>query len=198
MERALCRRAVTEEGDGDAVPSADLRRRGRTDGDGQPGRHDPVGAEDPEGRVGDVHRAAATSVGAIGPAHELGEHPERIQTFGQAVPVSAMGGRDDVVGSQRPAGADRRRFLSDGEVHEAGNEAVAVEVGDALLEAPNAQHALLHFQQVGARRDRRKLRWRSSPTCTVLTGTRGSLMSGRIEITESSLIADEMVDYQRV
>ena len=32
-------------------------------------------------------------------AHELGEHPERVEPLGQAVAVAAVGGRDDVVGA---------------------------------------------------------------------------------------------------
>ena len=32
------------------------------------------------------------------PAHELGEHAERVQPLGETVTVTAMGRRDDVVG----------------------------------------------------------------------------------------------------
>ena len=63
--------------------------------------------------------------------------------------MAAVGGGDDVVGSQGPAGADGRRFLPNGQVHEAGHQPVAVELGHAFLEAADEQHAPLHFEQVG-------------------------------------------------
>ena len=124
-------------------------RHGGTVGDRKAGRHDAVGPEDPEPGVGDVHRAAAAPVGSLVPGHQLGEHAHGIQALGQAVAVAAVGGGDDVVGAQRPARADGRRLLADGEVDEAGDQAVAVELGDPLLEAADQHHAALHLQQVG-------------------------------------------------
>ena len=149
MERALRRRAVAEEGHGDAVVAAQLGRRGGADGDGQAGGDDAVGAEDAELRVGDVHGAAAAAVGALGAAHQLGEHAERIEPLGQAVAVAAVGGGDDVIGAQGPAGADGCRLLPDREVHETGYQPVAVELGHAFFEAADEQHAALQLQQVG-------------------------------------------------
>ena len=40
-------------------------------------------------------------------AHQLGEHPERVEALGQAVTVAAVGRGDDVGRAQRPARADR-------------------------------------------------------------------------------------------
>ena len=110
-----------------AVVGSELGRGRGSHRDGKTGGNDPVRAEDPDVRVGDVHRAAATAVGALVLGHQLGEHAERVEALGQAVAVPAVRRRDDVVGTERPARADRGGLLPDREVHEAGDLAVAVE-----------------------------------------------------------------------
>ncbi len=77
-----------------------------------------------------------------------------IEALGEAVAVAAMGRGDDVVVAQRPARADGGRLLPDGEVDEAGHEAVAVQRGDALLEPADERHAAVHLQQVRVREHR--------------------------------------------
>ena len=67
VERALRRRAVAEERHRDAAVGAELGGRRRADRDRHAGGHDPVGAEDPELGIGDVHRAAAAAVRALRP-----------------------------------------------------------------------------------------------------------------------------------
>ena len=62
MEGALGDGTVPEEGNGNATVRSELGRRRGPDGDGKTGGHDPVGAEDPDAGVGDVHRAAPTTV----------------------------------------------------------------------------------------------------------------------------------------
>ena len=96
MERALRHRAVAEERDRHAPVGTELRRGGGADRDRQARGHDPVGAEDADGRIGDVHRASAAAVRARVLAHQLGEHPERLQALGEAVPVAAMRRRDHI------------------------------------------------------------------------------------------------------
>ena len=96
MERAVRDRAVAEERNRDTAVGPELRGCGRADRDRQAGRDDSVGAEDPEVRIGDVHRAAPPTVRALVLAHELGEHAERVETLGETVAVAAMGRRDDV------------------------------------------------------------------------------------------------------
>ena len=162
VERALGHRTVAEEGHGDAAVGPQLRRRRRPDGDGQAGRHDAVRPEDPERRVGDVHRAPAAAVGALVPGHQLGEHPERVQPLGQAVAVAAMGRGDDVGGPERPAGPHRGRLLPDRQVDEPGHLARSVQRGHPLLEPPDHQHPPVHLEQVvgGSHRP-----------CIVLVGT---------------------------
>ena len=109
----------------------------------------PLAPKMPSVGIRDVHRAAAAAVGAAVLGHQLGEHAERVEALGQAVAVAAMSRGDDVVGAQRPAGADSRGFLADREVDEARDLAVAVERGDALLEAADDEHPAVHLDQLG-------------------------------------------------
>ena len=134
MERTLRRCAVSEEPHRDVTVGPKLRCRRRSDGNRQARGHDAVGAEDPEFRVGDVHRAAAAAIRALVLAHELGEHPGRVESFGQTVAVAAVGGGDDVRRPQWPACADRRSLLPDRKVDEAGDLAIAIEIGNPLFE----------------------------------------------------------------
>ena len=129
---------------------AQLSRHRGTVGDRKPGGHDAVRAEDAQPGVGDVHGPAATSVGSLVLGHQLGEHAQRVQALGQAVAVAAVRRGDHVVAPQGPARPDGGRLLADGEVHEAGDQTVAVEVGHALLEPADEQHLALHLDQVVA------------------------------------------------
>ena len=162
VERALRHRAVAEERHRHAAVGAELRGRRRAHRDRQTGRDDPVGAEDAEVGVGDVHRTAAAAVRARVLAHQLGEHPERVETLGQAVTVAAMGRRDHVGGAQRPTRPDRRRLLPDRQVHEAGHLAVAVERRHPLLEPADQEHPPVHLEEVGVGERGRSRRSRSA------------------------------------
>ena len=171
VERALRRRAVTEEGHRDAAVRPELRRRRRAHGDGQARGDDAVRPEDPELRVGDVHGAPAAAVRALVLPHQLGEHADRVQALGQAVAVPAVRGGDDVRRAQRPARPDRRRLLPDGEVHEAGDLPVAVERGDPLLEPPDDQHPAVHLDEVDHREGGGRGETDGHGRCIVLVGT---------------------------
>jgi hypothetical protein len=46
------------------------------------------------------------------PSHEFREHGSHVEPLGHDVPVSAVRGRDDVVGAQLRAHADRHRLLA--------------------------------------------------------------------------------------
>ena len=148
MERSLGDGAVAEEGHRHLLAAADLRRRGCTHRDGQSRGDDAVGAKDPDSGIRDVHRATPTMVRSFGASHELREHAERIEPFGQAVSMATMSGRDDIVRSQGPAGADRRGLLADRQVNETRNEPVPVEARDPVFEAADEEHALLHLEQI--------------------------------------------------
>jgi hypothetical protein len=83
--------------------------------------------------------------------HQFGEHPERVQTLGQAVTVTAVRGGDDVAGSQGPTRPDRRGLLSDREVNESGDFAVAIEHSYPLFKTADHQHPAIHLDEVGDR-----------------------------------------------
>jgi len=95
-----------------------------------------------------VHRTAPATIRSVAPTHQLREHAERVEPLGQAVAVAAMGGSDDVVRSQRPAGADRRSLLADRQVDEARYEPVTVEPRDTFFEAADEEHPLVHLKQI--------------------------------------------------
>ena len=125
--------------------------RRRSDGDRQPGRHDAIRPEDADAGIGNVHGATTTPVGAGVLAHQLREHPERSEAFGEAVPMAAMGRGDDVGRAQGPACPNGRSLLAGREMDEPGYLAVAIERGHSLLEAADHQHAAVHLEQVVAR-----------------------------------------------
>jgi hypothetical protein len=162
VEGAVGYRAVTEKRHRHrAVASQQGCRRG-SHRDRQAGRDDAVGAEDPDRRIGDVHRARAPAVRALVLGHELGEHPGRVETFREAVAVATMGRGDHVVRAEWPARADGRRLLSDREVHEPRYLTVAVQRCDAFLEPSDHEHPPMHLEEVGVA---------EHETCIVLTGT---------------------------
>ena len=180
VERALGHGAVAEERHRDAAVGPQLRRRRRADRDRQAGGHDAVGAEDPEVRVGDVHRAAAAAVGALVLGHQLGEHPERVEALGQAVAVAPVGRGDDVgraaAASTRPT-ADASCPIE--RCTKPGHLAVAVERGHPLLEAAD------HAASAGASRARSSVRTAIEPMyCTGRYKT-GATMTEQIEIPAS-------------
>ena len=151
MERALRRRAVAEERHGDPVVAAQLRCGPRSHRDGQARGHDPICAEDPEFRVGDVHGTTAAAVRPLVLGHQLGEHPERVHALGEAVAVATVGRRDDIGRAQWPARAHRRRLLPDREVHEAGHLTVPIERGHPLFETADEQHPAVHLDELDVR-----------------------------------------------
>ena len=174
VEGTVGHRAVAEERHYDAAISSQLCRRRCTDRDRQAGSHDPVGAEDADRRVHDVHRPAAPAVRSLVLAHELGEHPEHVQTLREAVAVAAMGGRDHIVRRRGASRAHGRRLLPDREVHEARYLAVAVQGSHALLEPADHEHPPMHLEEVGVR---------EHEPCIVLVGTN---REGRCPIRSTS------------
>jgi hypothetical protein len=156
VECALGHGAIPEERHDHAAVASQLGCRRRPDGDGEPGGHDPVGAEDADAGVGDVHRSTPTPVGAPVLAHQLREHPERVEALGQAVPVPAVVRGDHVVGPERPARAHGGGLLPGGQMHEPRHLTVAVERRDPLFEASDPQHSTVHLQSViSGERERR-------------------------------------------
>ena len=171
VEGALCHGAVTEERHGHAAVGAQLRCRRRPRRDRHAGGNNAVGPEDADPRVGDVHGAAAAAVRALVLAHQLREHPGRLQALGQTVAVAAVGRGDHVRRAQGPAGTDGGGLLPGGEVDEAGDLTVPVERGHAFLEAADQQHPALHLHEVHRREIGGSRAIDGHQTCTVLVGT---------------------------
>ena len=100
-----------------------------------------------------VHRAALALGNAGGAAGQLGHDHLGVDAIGEHVAVVAIAG-DDAVASDlhRRLQADRDRFLADVEVAEAADQAEAVELPGALLEAADEQHLLVEVEQLVLRR----------------------------------------------
>jgi hypothetical protein len=150
VERTLRRRPVTEERHDDVAAFAQLGGHGSPVGDRKARRDDAVCTEDAQSRIGDVHGSTAASVRPAVLCHQFGEHPLGVEALGQAVAMAAVGRGDHVLAPERPAGPDGGSLLADGEMDEAGNKPIAVEVGHALFEPADQQHLALHLDQIVA------------------------------------------------
>ena len=150
VEGAGGHRAVSEERDHHAVLAASGERVGGADRDRQAGSDDAVRAENADRRSGDVHRPTPASAGARLLAHQLGQHPTRVESLGEHVTVPAMGRGDDVIGPGVEQRADGAGLLTDRRVHEAGDLPVLVEHGDALLHPADDGHPEVGVEQLHA------------------------------------------------
>jgi hypothetical protein len=140
VEGPLVDRALAEEGGGDASLAKQLARHPSADRERQAGADDRVRTEHPARGVGDVHRAALAVADALAAGEQLGHHPVDLHAAGEAVTVAAVGGGHVVALRQRGADAGGDRLLAERGVDEAGDLAVAVELGDARLEGPDQGH----------------------------------------------------------
>ena len=87
-----------------------------------------------------VHRAAL-ALGIAGAATgQFGHHALGVHAGGQHVAVVAIGGDDGVLGLDGRLHADDDGFLADVEMAESADQAHAVELARALLEAADQQH----------------------------------------------------------
>ena len=111
--------------------------------------------------VGDVHRTALAAAVALLLAEQLAEHPLDGRALRQAVAVSAVRARDEVVAPERLADADGDSLLADVEVRETWHLGRAVELVDPLFEGTDALHLLVHAERkVGSDQWRRHCRGR--------------------------------------
>jgi hypothetical protein len=141
VKGAFVVRAVAEERHRHRAGPPLLGAQRGADRDRQPAANDAIRAEIALGRVGDVHRAAASlAISAFAP-EELGEHRLEFSPFGDAMTVAAMGRGDPVGVAERHARSDRRRLLSDRQVHRAVTQAADIRVFRRLLETADAMHA---------------------------------------------------------
>ena len=144
MEGAAVGSTVAKEHHGDLVVLQDHLIGQRSAG-GQvvAAAHDAVGAQHTHREVRDVHRAAAALAQAGLLAEDLSHHPVHISALGHAVAMAAVGGLDHVVLPQSRADACGDGFLTDVQVHEAGDLTVQKVVLHALLELADRAHGLV-------------------------------------------------------
>jgi hypothetical protein len=140
-------RALAGERHGDRAGAASSGRQTGADRDRQPRADDPVGTEDAEARVGDVHRAPLAVAGSGGAAEKLRHHRHRVGSLGQAVAVPAVRRGDVVVLLERRADPACHRLLTDRDVDEAGDVAIAELARDAGLERPDPGHLTQVLEQ---------------------------------------------------
>ena len=140
MEGADVRRAVAEEGDGDARLVAQLERKRGAGDRRQPAADDGVRAEVPALDVVQVHRAAVAVRAALELAVELGHQLVRVRPLRERVAVRAVRRGDDVAVLERAADADGDGLLADRDVEEARQLAGAEALLDLLLEAADQEH----------------------------------------------------------
>src|SRR5262249_52323259 len=115
-----------------------------------------------------VHRAAVAVRAALGLAVQLGHQLIGMRPLRERVPVSAMGGGDDVAVLERAANADRTGLLADRDVKESGQLSCAEALLDLLLETADQEHLPQHVLQVAFRQACALFDLCHGPECTVL------------------------------
>src|SRR5207249_11526105 len=134
VEQSLPQRPIAEEAHRDLTAAAHLRRQRGAGRDARGAADDRVGAEVARLRIRGVHRAALAAAVARLLAEQLGEHAVDRRALGQAVAVTAMRARDEVVAAQRLADADGHGLLAYIKVGQARHLGALVELVHLLLE----------------------------------------------------------------
>src|SRR3984893_5881131 len=140
VDLALVGAAVTKIGQRDVLVAVVLVHEGEARADRHLGADDAVAAVEILLAAEHVHRAAL-ALGIAGAATgQLGHHALGVHAGGQHVAVIAVGGDDGVLGVDGRLHADDDGFLADVEMAEPADQAHAVELAGALLEAADQQH----------------------------------------------------------
>ena len=149
VECPLVDPAVAEEAHRHAIGAAVTGRQRGTRGYPEPTADDAVGAQHPQREVGHVHRASPAPAGAIGSPVELGHQRGGRHALGQGVPVTPVGGRDVVIGSEAGTDAGGDGLLAQVGVDEPGELARLEQLLDAALEHPDQHHGPVQSQGLG-------------------------------------------------
>src|SRR5882757_1243959 len=140
VDLALVGAAVAEIGQRDVLGAVVLVRESEARADRHLGADDAVAAIEILLAAEHVHRAAL-ALGIAGAATgQLGHHALGVHAGGQHLAVVAVGGDDGVLGLDGRLHAHDDGFLADIEMTEAADQAHAVELAGALLEAADQQH----------------------------------------------------------
>ena len=127
----------------------ELKGQGRARGDGDARADDPVGPEDAQVLVGDVHRPALAFAVARRPGVKLGEHGAERASFGEDVAVATVRPDDVVVALEGRADPDRDSLLADVSVEEARQLSRLKKLDGLLLEEPDAEHVFVQAEIEG-------------------------------------------------
>ena len=147
MSRALAGGAVAEESDRRLLRPVQLRGQRRAARMREPGADDPVAAEDVQGQVGDVHRAAEPLAVTRSLPEHLGHHPAEIGSGRDQVAVRAVMADEIVRVAHDAGGADCDRLLSDAAVRRPEDDALLKELRGAVFEAADQHHQAVLLEQ---------------------------------------------------
>ena len=144
---ALVDGPVAKKGHTDAALALPLGGEGTAGGDADPAAHDPVGAQDAQRDVCNVHLAALAAAVAGHAAHHFGHHGFHPAAFCDDMAVAAMRAGDGVILAQGCTHAHGGGFLSVGQVRQAGHQALAINVEYGFLEDPDGEHLAVNLEQ---------------------------------------------------
>ena len=147
VKAAVIDRAITEEGYPDIVGALHLLAHPDARGMADAGRDNPVGAEQADRAVVEMHRPTAPAAAAVGLAEEFGHQQVRVHPLGQRMAVTTVGRGDPVARPQQRTGADRDRFLADVEMQEAGRLALTAGNLGRGFEPAQQHHAAVKREQ---------------------------------------------------
>src|SRR5262249_22340997 len=144
VKGAFLGRAVAEKCRDDPVLTASSDSKGVTDCDRYRGSHHGRSAKHIMGRVDQMHRTARASGASSKLAVKLGHQGIHVPTFGEIDRVSAIGSRDDIIGSQNVANTDCNCLLADGKVYRAFYVVTRIYASDLLLNVPDVPQAAIN------------------------------------------------------
>ena len=140
QQHPLVNRPIAEKRHRNSRLAAHLEHIGRPAGHRRPGPDNAIGAKNPEVKVGDMHRAAASLVITALLAEQFRQHARRITALGQDMAMAAMGAGDHVVRPERRTNPDGHRLLAGIFVHGADDLARPRQIGRGLLEPAQQPH----------------------------------------------------------
>jgi hypothetical protein len=155
VENAGLGRGVAEENHRDRGAILQHRSERGSDADRDRAADDRNAAEEIDGEIDEVHRAAFARGTAVDLAIELGEHRAQTAALADVVSVRTMGADHVVFRTQIPADAGGHRLLADAEMRGAAHVPFRVQRLDALLDPADLQHRAVEREALVTRDDRR-------------------------------------------
>src|SRR5262249_44864872 len=148
MKSAFVGCAVSEEARADIVFTRDYRSECGAGRDWQPGADNPVGAEDTERVIDDVHRSALTLAVAAALAKDLRHHTVEASALCQQMAMAAMSGGNAIGLAQCGANAGGAGLLADRNMHESRNFVGQCQIAHLRFELPDSLHRSIHLKQL--------------------------------------------------